>query len=139
MDDLRLYTIDANGRVSFTPPPVPQKASGMALLLQIVLLALFTTPGRNVFNPERGGGIMDLVGSNIDPDDDTEIIADITQRLEKIKAEIISSQSILVEEPSSSKLRDLQVVRIERGTNIDELMVKFRIISEAGETFQMIV
>jgi hypothetical protein len=139
MDDFRMFIIDADNKVIFEPPKTPQKATGIAKLLQIVMFALFTVPGRNVFNFDRGGAIETLIGSNLDPDDPSEMLSEVTQRLEKIKTEIIESQANLIYESPDAKLRDLQVIKVESGVNIDEVVVKFRIITESGASYQVVI
>ena len=140
MEDFKVFSVDPEtNRVTLTPPLDPVRVSGKHKLIQIVLLALLTDPGRNVSYPARGSGIPSLIGSNIDPEDPTEVLGDISERLEKIKDEIIDSQSALKNETPSERLQDLLVLNVDVGTQIDEVVVKFRIVSEAGDEIDLTV
>jgi len=131
--------IDANGRIYFKTPNPPQKAVGMAALIQIVLFALFTDPGRNTMYPDRGGGIGSMIGSNVSEENQSELFGEVAERVDKIKGEIVETQNSMASLPADEKLRDIQVLNVESGTNIDEIVVKLRLTSEAGEEFKLIV
>lgn len=140
MDDYQVIAIDSVTRkVSLAPPMPPKKIEGLTKLVQIVYLALLTNPGRNTLYPARGSGLLSLIGSNLDLTDETEIIADVSERLEKIKIEIIEAQSSLENETNSERIRDIIILRVEAGAQIDEIEVVFRLISEAGEVAQFII
>ena len=85
MDDFRVISIDERTRqITLTPGVSPKKISGLEKLVQIVYLAILNDPGRNVFTPEQGSGLPSLIGTNINPNDPQEALADVTERLEKI-------------------------------------------------------
>lgn len=140
MLDFAVIQVDPTTRkVTINPGMVPKKLSGIDKLIQIVVLAILNDPGRDVMNPETGSGLPGLIGSNISSSDPTEIIADITERLEKIKEEILAFQSNLINETPSERLRDLRVLNISQGTQIDEIIVKLRLISEAGDETTLVL
>lgn len=135
MDDFRVIRIDEiTRRVTIAPPSPPRKVSGIDKLIQIVVLALLNDPGRNVFNPDQGSGLPSLIGTNINPADPTEAIAEVTERIEKIKDEILENQNTLENEELTERLADLQVISVDTGVQIDEVIVQLRLISEAGDT-----
>ena len=134
MDDFKVFTRDeTTGQITLTPPSPPQRASGFDKLIQIVFLALLNDPGRNVFHPDDGSGFPSMVGSNIDPDDPMETLAEASERVEKIKEEIIEGQSVLENEDPSELLKDLSVLSAETGINIDRVLLKLRLVSEADD------
>ena len=134
MDDFKVIKIDERTRrVTIEPNLInPKKVSGLKKLIQVVILAIFNDPGRNVFTPSAGSGLPSLIGSNINPADPTEALADVTERLEKIRDEILENQNTLENEESSERLADLQVLSVDTGVQIDEVIVKLKLISEAG-------
>ena len=134
MADYQVISIDeVTRRVSITPPFPPRKVEGIFNLIQIVVLAIYNSPGRNVFTPERGSGLPALIGTNLGGSDPTEAIALVTERIEKIKDEIIEEQNSLRRQRPSERLSDLEVVSVDSGSQIDEIVVKLRLISEAGD------
>lgn len=140
MQDFAVIQVDqVTRKVTINPGMVPKKISGIDKLIQIVVLAILNDPGRDVMNPETGSGLPGLIGSNISSSDPTEIIADVTERLEKIKEEILASQSNLLNETPSERLRDLRVLNVTQGTQIDEIIVKLRLISEAGDETTLVL
>jgi phage baseplate assembly protein W len=137
MEDFKVFTIEEDGRVILRPPETPVKISGKDKLIQIVLLALLTNPGRNVNYPERGSGLPSLIGTNIDPSDPTELLSDVSERIEKIRDEILDAQSTLKNETPSERLRDLILLNVDVGEQIDDVFVKFRVVSEAGDEIDL--
>lgn len=134
MDDLKLFTRDEDtGALSLTPPSPPQKVSGLDKLVQAVFLAILNDPGRNVFTPQEGSGLPSLIGSNISVEDSSEVIAEVSEKIDKIEEELLDAQTGLENEEPSERLRELSVISVESGINIDEILLKFKIVSEAGD------
>lgn len=141
MEDFKVYTRDpSTGAVTLVPPSIPTRISGRDKLVQTVILALLNNPGRNVLYPERGSGLPGLIGqSNLNPSDPTEIIASVSERIERVKDEIIDSQSTLENETPSERLQELLLVNVESGTQIDEVVVILRVVSEAGDEIDLTI
>ena len=127
------------GVVTIDPPFPPQRIEGIDKLVQIVVLAIFNTPGRSAQFPSQGGGFPALLGTNINLNDPTESIAAVTERIEKIRDEIIANQSSLENESPSERLSDLLVLNVDTGVNIDSVEVKLRLISEGGDLISLVV
>ena len=115
-----------------------KKITGISKLIQIVVLSLLNVPGQDVLDPDLGGGLPSLIGSNINPNDSTEIFADVVQRIKKCQREVIDAQIGLNEDPEE-KLQELQIVSIDNGTNLDEIFVRIRVINELGRTTDIVV
>lgn len=139
MDDFKIFTLEENNRLVLKPPATPTKVSGKDKLIQIVLLSLLTDPGRNVSYYANGSGLPSLVGSNIDPSDPTEVLSDVSERIEKARDEIIDAQSSLKNETPSERLQDLILINVDIGDQIDEIFVKIRIVSEAGDELDLTI
>lgn len=134
MDDFRIIRIDPRTRkVTISPSIPPRKVTGLEKLIQVVVLALLNDVGRNVFDPDQGSGLPSLIGSNINPNDPTEALADVTERVEKVREEILENQNNLENEDSTERLADLQILSVDTGVNIDEIIVNLRLVSEAGD------
>jgi len=140
MDDFKVYTRDPiTGQVTLEVPNPPQKISGLDKLVQVVILALLNDPGRSAFYPTNGSGIPSLVGSNISSEDQTEVLAEISSKVDKIEEEILDSQSDLENEDPSERLREIIVLNAETGVNIDEVLLELRVVSESGEEINLVV
>jgi phage baseplate assembly protein W len=136
MDDLQIYNVDPEtNKVTFVVKP--RKVSGISKLIQIVLLSLLNNPGKDVLDPDKGGGLEELVGFNINPKDSTVIFAEVSRRIKKSEREILEDQIGSSDTPTE-KLRELQLVDITEG-NIDQINVRVRIINQAGQTSDVTV
>ncbi len=140
MDDFKMFTRDEfTGQLSLTLPVPPEKASGMDKLIQVVYFAILNDPGRSAFNPQDGSGLQSLLGSNISSDDSTEVLAEVSEKIDKIEEEILEAQIELEDEDPSARLRELIVVNIDTGVNIDEILLKLKVISEAGDESNIVI
>lgn len=136
MTDIQLIDVDPiTRRIVFVLKA--KTLSGISKLVQIVVISLLTSPGKDVLDPERGGGILDLLGSNIDPNDSTELFAEVVQKIKKTEKEVIQSQ-IGLNDPSDERLREVQIVDLSKGANADELFIRLRIINEASESIEVV-
>ena len=140
MNDYQIIRIDpTTRRVTINPPNPPKQISGLNKLIQIIVLAIYNDPGRSVFNPDKGSGLPSLIGANVGASDNSEVLSLISERLEKIREEIIEEQSGLEFEDLEEKLSDLQVVNIDTGVQIDEVIVRLKLITEAGTETSLVI
>lgn len=115
-----------------------KKVTGIYKLIQIVVLSLLNVPGRDILDPEKGGGLPSLIGSNIDANDSTEVYADIAQRVAKTETEIITDQIGLNDAPSE-KLKELKIIEIKQGEQINEILLRLRVINQEGRASDIVV
>jgi len=120
--------------VTLTPPFPPKIVRGSAKLLQIIVLSLLNSPGRNVQYPDMGSGLPALIGQyNLTESSHNEVFAEITLAVDKVKKEIIANQKTLTLEDPSALLADLVALKIELGETIDNVKVRFRMITQNGK------
>lgn len=137
MKDIQVIDVDQITRkVSFTL--LPKQVSGIYKLIQVVVLSLMNSPGRDVLDPEKGSGLPKLVGSNVDPGNSTAVYGDIAQKINKAEAEIIAAQ-VGLGDPASEKLAELQILSITAGVNVDEIDVRLRIVNQEGRASDIVV
>ena len=105
---------------------------GVQKLLQLVILSLLNTPGKDIIEPERGGGLPDMIAGNFDASDLTEIVAELTQKIRKTEAEVISSQAGLTV-PASERLKEINIVSINQGDSVDQILITIRVTNELGQ------
>lgn len=135
--DIAVIKVDpTTGLVSFKLQS--KKLTGIDKLVQCVVLALLETPGQDVLDPDRGGGMGTLVGTNFDLSDPSEILGEVAHRVRKVEKEIIESQMGLDEDPTE-KLLEVQIMKLMQGENLDEVFVRLRIINEVGQISDLAV
>lgn len=112
--------------------------TGVNKLLQLVILSLLNTAGKDIIDPERGAGLPDMVAGNYDPSDLTEIVADLTQRIKKTEAEVISSQTGL-SVGASERLKEIAIVSITQGQSVDQILITIRVVNELGQSAEAVL
>lgn len=131
MDDIQVIDVDpVTRRVIFGIKP--KKIKGISKLVQIVIISLLNVPGRDVLFPSKGGGLPAMLGSNVDPNDSTDLYAEVSRRVKKTESEIIADQIGLDDTPEE-KLSKLQIVNVSVGVNADAIDLTLRIINQAGQ------
>jgi len=134
--DIQVIKVDPyTRRVSFELTHNP--LTGVMKLVQIVVLSLLNDPGKDILDPEKGGGFPSMIGMNIDTEDTTELFGEIAQRVKKTQTEIINDQ-VGLDISAEEKLRDLAIMEIVPG-EIDEIFVKLRVINEAGKVTDLVL
>lgn len=137
MQDIKIIEADPNtGKVRFK---IGSKlVSGKDLLTQVVVLSLLNVPGRDILDPDEGGGIPEMIGMNIDATDSTEVVAEVTRRIKKTQSEVLIAQAGL-DLTAEEKLKELYIAGIREGESIDEILVTIRIVNEAGRITDIVV
>ena len=137
MKDIQIMDVDPDTRV-VTFGIKPKLLSGISKLIQIVVISLLNVSGRDVLDPEKGGGLPSLLGSNIDPNDSTEIFAEVVRRIKKSESEIIAAQ-IGINDAPEEKLSELHLSNISRGNSLDAIYVTIKVVNQAGQTSSILV
>lgn len=138
--EYQVIKIDERTRkVTVDPPFPPKEITGIDKLIQVVVLAILNDPGRSVFDPERGSGIPSMIGTNFDPNDPQDSISRVSERIDKIKDEIITDQHVLTNEDLSELLADLEITNVDTGLNIDSLEVELSLISQSGASANVVI
>lgn len=135
--DISLIQIDEETkRVSLKMGSKP--VTGLTKLVQIVVLSLLNSPGRDILNPDKGAGIPDMIGMNIDPTDLSEVLNELTERIKKSEKEIIQDQ-IGLNAAASEKLRELRIISVSPGEDLGEVVARIRIINELGQQSDVVI
>ena len=134
--DIQIIDVDPITRkVTFVLKPAI--LTGLAKLVQIVVLSLLDVPGQDFLYPDQGGGMPTLLSQNVDLDDSSELIADIHRMVRKTEAEVIENQ-VGIQDSPEEKLRELKVLSVTQ-TDLDEVGIKIRIINEAGRATDVVM
>ena len=111
---------------------------GLAKLTQLVILSLMNTPGKDILDPEEGGGLQELIGFGYDGTDLTEIVTEVTRRIRKIENEISNNQIGLEIDPEE-RLNEIQIMGVGPGEALDEVDVRLRIVNELGQQSDVVL
>lgn len=122
------------------PPIPPRTISGARELLQIVVLSLLNTPGRNAQYPLMGSGIPAMIGQvNLSEKDTSEIFSILVGKVEKVKNEILEYQKALTKSSAAALLSDLLIINIESGATFDAISIRFRMITQDGSVEDFVI
>lgn len=137
--DLKVLTADpVTGALSLGLPRPPQYVSGIDKLVQIVALELLNNGGRSIANPSKGGGMRALFGSNIDPDDPSELMTDVQITVSRVEQNIKDGQ-VNTKRPPSELLTQLQILDIIPDESNLEVRVAIAVINEERRVGQATV
>lgn len=137
--DVRIVTRDpVTGILAVGIPRPPQYISGIDLLVQIVVIELLTSPGRDINDPESGGNLRSLIGANVAFDDEAEVFAEVRIMISATEQNIKRKQRN-VQRPASEKLSRLDLIDIVPDEENSQLEVILRIVSLDQQDTQAIV
>lgn len=135
--DISLLKIDESTR-AVSLELSSKVVTGLTKLVQVVVLSLLNSPGRDILDPDRGSGIPDMVGMNYDPLDLSEVVSDLTSRIRKSETEILADQ-VGLNAPASEKLREIKIISVGPGTSLDEVVARIRVINELGQQSDVVL
>jgi hypothetical protein len=139
MPDLKILTLDPNTgrfRPGLTSPP--EEIDGIDLLVQNVTLLYLTNGGRSIVTPDRVGGLRQFLGSNFDPDDPSELFADITMMTRQIEQQIKEEQ-VSTNRPPSERLQSLQLIDIIPDEEEGAIEIRVSVVNEEEQRQQAVV
>jgi ribosomal protein RSM22 (predicted rRNA methylase) len=137
MTDIQVMDVDQETReVIFGIKPKILK--GFPKLIQMVVISLLNVPGKDLLDPGKGGGLQAMIGTGIDPNDATSVFSELVRRIKKAESEVISDQ-IGSSDPPEAKLSQIQLVDIQTGDSIDQILVTVRVINQTGQASDIVV
>ena len=139
MPDIKILNRDVlTGRLSVGLTVPPEYVEGIDLLVQIVALTYLNNGGRSIVTPDRAGGLREFIGSNINPDDPSELFADLRLITSQIE-QLIKQEQVLTARPPSERLLRLQLIDII--PNEDDLSVEVivAVVNEEQQQAQAVV
>lgn len=133
MADINITAVNPRTRrVTFAFQIVPKKTSGMETLLQLCAKTVLTTPGKDVFAPRYGGGLMTYSGRNLITDDIPRISADMAYIIKRSEEQILLEQAAMDIAPYE-RLRSLTLLSIDYLPDEGALDVRALVVSEVGD------
>ena len=139
MADIRVVTRNTTtGVLSIGIPRPPQYVSGIDLLVQIVVIEMLSSPGRDIVDPNDGGNLRSLVGSNVGFDDEGEVFAEVRMMISATEENIIRKQRTS-NRPASERLSRLELVDIVPDEENAQLEIILRVVSLDQQDTEAIV
>lgn len=111
----------------------PVRVQGIQKLVQLVIKVLLTTPGRDLFDPNHGGGFLAQVGRTMSRMNSAGIMTDLTVGITQTQTQIVESQSQDTAIPQDERLLSLDLVDAQFDDPSASIFVAIRVISVAGE------
>jgi hypothetical protein len=137
--DLKILIQDPiTGALRLGAPKPPVQIDGIDLLVQIVALLFLTNGGRSIVVPGRSGGMRNLIGSNINPDDPSELFADV-QMIVSMVEQTIKEEQQQTSRPPSELLQNLNLVDIVPDESSTELRVIIAVVNQEQQQAQAVV
>lgn len=104
--------------------------SGTAKLLQTVIKVLLTTPGSDIFNPQLGGGLRTVLGTNFN--DAITAEARVRQAISDTEGQLRALHSAMPRLPEAEKLRSIAVLSVEFSIDDSALYTRIAVTSQDG-------
>ena len=112
----------------------PQKVSGLQKLVQTFVLYLLRTPGSDVWYPNSGGGVLQLVGSTFSRSNTGAVTASFTTSVSRVKTQIMTLQARKSQMDPREKLAAANVLSAVFSVNQTALLARVELINQAGES-----
>lgn len=110
----------------------PGRATGIMRLMQLFLKVLFTTPGRDIFSPNIGGGALKNVGATFGAGEGHDIVNDFVIAVDTTSRQIVAIQGRDTSIPRDERLLGAKVLRASFNRSLGGIDVAVQITSQAG-------
>jgi hypothetical protein len=121
-----------NSVVSFRFGPTNRKTSGINRLMQLFLKILLTSPGSDIFSPQLGGGVLDIVGRSFSRSEVSSLVGDLVVAVDNTAKQVIAIQSRKARLPRDERLLSAQVQSAEFDASQTALIATVNLTSQAG-------
>lgn len=123
----------SSSKLSYELGPKTRKVAGILKLMQLFIKLLLQTPGSDIFNPERGGGLLALVGAMGTGRGMDSIIGSVSRAVQTTVSQMRSSQINVPGLPLSEQLLSAEVTDFDIFERQMEARVKVLLVSMAGK------
>jgi hypothetical protein len=126
-------TITPRSLIKFRIGNTPGKVKGVMRLMQLFLKILFTTPGKDVFEPKLGGAALKNLGSTFGQDEGAGIVSDFVVAVDNTQRQVIAIQGRNASIPRDERLLSAKVIRAGFNKSEGALNVSIELTSQAGQ------
>ena len=112
------------------------KVNGLLRLLQLFVKILLTTPGRDIFSKNLGGGAMKKLGKTISRDADTGagIVSDFHLAVEQTKRQITALQAPNPRIPLEERLLNAKILSVRFNRAEGALVASIEVTNHTGRS-----
>lgn len=138
MPDIQITQADPDtGIITLGMGRSPKIITGVDLLAQIVILTFLKNPGRDVLSPNDGSGLRAEIGQfNFTSSDEVNLL--VLQRTKFVERSILANQTGTSGDPTE-RLAKLTVIGIASDLTASKVLVRVRVVNEAGEARDVLV
>lgn len=111
----------------------PRFASGILRLLQAFLMMLLKDPGRDIFDPDPGGGLLRLVSVGYGRSESRKILQDVVLAVDRAKSSLMAKQARNHSLALAEKLSSARVVSSTFDRNLQTLIVEVEVRNQTGK------
>jgi hypothetical protein len=127
------FTSFDQSKLSFKIGPRTKTIEGPLKLMQLFVKWMLQTPGSDIFNPARGGGLQELAGKVTTTRQMDPIIATITRSVNQTSTQIQRSQVAQPKLPLGERLLSADIVNVDVSTQLMEAHLKISLLTMSGE------
>jgi hypothetical protein len=120
-------------KVAFEIGTRPLQVTGILALVQLYTKWLLQTPGSDIFNPNRGGGLLGLIGQLISLNRTDHLIASVTRAVQMTTQQIQVSQTKATTIPADQRLLEASLLDVNINPYHAAAYVRVLITSTAGD------
>jgi len=133
MDFAITITDPVTNIVSIGIPKVPKILTGLAKLIQVVVLDFLRNPGRDVLNPTSGAGFRAMIGQYNYSLGGKEITAQVIRVVKQRQAAILAEQATAPGDPSEM-LSTIVVQDMAFDATSSDLVVRVKVTNQSGSS-----
>jgi hypothetical protein len=126
-------TLSGRSVVRFKVGDVSGKTSGMLRLMQFFLKLLFTSPGRDIFDPQLGGDALKNIGHSFGKREGATIIGDYVIAVDRVARQIIALQARDPRIPREERLLNAKVESATFDAQQSALVTSTALYNQAGK------
>lgn len=109
-----------------------KKVSGILKLVQLFTKWLLQSPGSDIFNPNRGGGVQTLIGQTVSSQRMEYHLSSLSRAIEVTANQIRNSQASLTNLPLDERLLEATLLGINKLDERMEMRARVHLLSQAG-------
>lgn len=125
-------------RVAFDMGQATKEVTGLQKLVQQYALLLLMTPGTDIFHKDRGGGLLQMLGSNLDPSSPSSYTGIVVSAVNKTTKDVIQSQ-ITRRVPDEERLSACAVTNVTYNVASGTLLVALQFDTISGRRYSAAV
>lgn len=129
-----IFTATARSRIDFKLGNKTRAVEGPQKLMQLFVKWLLQSPGSDIFNPERGGGLQELAGRVTTTRKLEPVLAAVTRAVAQTANQMQRVQVNQPNLPLSERLLSADIASVDVSTQLMEAHIRINLRTLSGET-----